>query len=142
MEFTIDDYNYIENNLINSGLLDVDGNGIIDMRDGAMLTQYFTDTLTPQSLLKLIDSNSTRRFVIDIEKYIARYTGDKISDVDPMFFGYQVSSSFDPTGSYLAPYITAIGLYDNNALVGVAKLGKPIKNLIDWPINFIVRFDT
>jgi hypothetical protein len=142
MEFTVDDYNYIKNNLVDTGLLDIDGNGVIDMRDGAMLTQYYTDTLTPQSLLTLIDGKSTRHYVADIEKYISQFTGDNVFNVDPMFFGYQASSSFDPTGSYLAPYVTTIGLYDNNELVGVAKLGRPIKNLIDWPINFIVRFDT
>jgi hypothetical protein len=47
------------------------------------------------------------------------------------------------TGSYLTPFITAIGLYDdNNDLVAVAKLPKPVKSEIDIPLNFIVRFDT
>ena len=52
-------------------------------------------------------------------------------------------SSTDPTGSYLAPYITTIGLYnDENEMVAVAKLPTPIKNLPDYDMNFIVRFDT
>jgi len=52
-------------------------------------------------------------------------------------------SSTDPTGSYLAPYITTIGLYnDQNEMVAVAKLPHPIKNLPDHDMNFIVRFDT
>jgi len=56
---------------------------------------------------------------------------------------YSESGSIDPTGSYLAPYITTIGLYDDNYdMVAVAKLPTPIKNLPDWDINFIVRFDT
>ena len=56
---------------------------------------------------------------------------------------YYESSSVDPTGSYLAPYITTIGLYDkDNNMVAVAKLPKPIKNLPDYDVNFIVRFDT
>lgn len=53
------------------------------------------------------------------------------------------SQSIDMTGSYLTPFITTIGLYDdNNDLVAVAKLPKPVKSEIDIPLNFIVRFDT
>ena len=142
-EFTLTAYNYIQTNLVDTGILDIDGNGVIDIRDGAMLTLWFTDTLTPKALTPLLDANSTRIYVATISTYIGQYTGENEFDVNPMFFGYQASSSFDPSGSYLAPYITSIGLYDaNSTLLAVGKLGKPIKNLIDWPINFIVRFDT
>ena len=59
------------------------------------------------------------------------------------FDDYIVSGSTDQTGSYLTPFITTIGLYDNNNdMVAVAKLPKPIKSLPDYPVNFIVRFDT
>jgi hypothetical protein len=69
------------------------------------------------------------------------------SKIDPTKFGsfddYEYSGSVDPTGSYLAPYITTIGLYDNELnLVAVAKLPKPIKSEPNYPINFIIRFDT
>jgi hypothetical protein len=69
------------------------------------------------------------------------------SSLDPTivsgFGDYDFSSSVDPTGSYLAPYITTIGLYDNELnMVAVAKLPQPIKSLPDYPINFIVRLDT
>ncbi len=69
------------------------------------------------------------------------------SSLNPNKFGsfddYFYSSSVDPTGSYLAPYITTIGLYDDELnMVAVAKLPKPIKSLPDYPVNFIVRFDT
>ncbi len=48
----------------------------------------------------------------------------------------------DQTGSYLRPYITTIGFYDDQyELVMVAKLAKPVKKLPDYPLNFIVRFD-
>jgi len=68
------------------------------------------------------------------------------SSFNPSSFGgfadYDYSSSIDPTGSFLAPYITTIGLYtDNMDLVAVAKLAQPIKSLPDWPINFIIRLD-
>jgi hypothetical protein len=59
------------------------------------------------------------------------------------FGDYEISSSIDQSGSYLAPYITTIGLYDDSmTMVAVAKLGKPIKSLPDFPVNFIVRIDT
>ncbi len=59
------------------------------------------------------------------------------------FEHYSLSSSVDITGSFLAPFITTIGLYDDNCdLVAVAKLPRPIKSENDITINFIVRFDT
>jgi len=69
------------------------------------------------------------------------------SKIDPTKYGgfdeFEELISYDPTGSYLAPYITTIGLYDDNLnMVAVAKLPQPIKSLPDYPVNFIVRFDT
>ena len=69
------------------------------------------------------------------------------STIEPTKFGgfgeYDYSSSVDTTGSYLAPFITTIGLYDSELnMVAVCKLPKPIKSLPDYPLNFIVRFDT
>ena len=70
------------------------------------------------------------------------YTGSYGSSVGTWndYFEY---SSTDVTGSYLAPFITTIGLYDDSGdMVAVAKLPQPIKNLPDYDMNFIVRFDT
>jgi hypothetical protein len=65
------------------------------------------------------------------------------SSIKGGFGDYEISSSIDQTGSYLAPYITTIGLYDDAMdMIAVAKLGKPIKSLPDFPVNFIVRIDT
>ncbi len=59
------------------------------------------------------------------------------------FEHYDLSGSVDSTGSFLAPFITTIGLYDDDMdLVAVAKLPQPIKSEPDMPINFIIRFDT
>ena len=59
------------------------------------------------------------------------------------FDEYEYSSSIDPTGSYLAPYITTIGLYDENYdMVAVAKIPSKPKSTPDYPINFVIRFDT
>jgi len=59
------------------------------------------------------------------------------------FDEYEFSSSIDPTGSYLAPYITTIGLYDENYdMVAVAKIPSKPKSTPDYPMNFVIRFDT
>ena len=59
------------------------------------------------------------------------------------FNEYEASSSLDQTGSFLAPMITTIALYDNELnMVAVAKLPQPIKSTPDYPINFIIRFDS
>jgi hypothetical protein len=59
------------------------------------------------------------------------------------FEHYELSSSMDSTGSFLSPFITTVGLYDDDCqLVAVAKLPQPIKSEPDIPVNFIIRFDT
>jgi hypothetical protein len=74
--------------------------------------------------------------------YTYAYTGS-IGNKKAGFEHWDVSGSIDTTGSFLAPFITTIGLYDDNCdLVAVAKLPQPIKSEPDIPINFIVRFDT
>ena len=64
--------------------------------------------------------------------------------------GYTTTGSFDnttvkdfATGSVFQPYVTTIGLYnDNNELLMVAKLGKPIMLSPDTDMTFIVKYDT
>ncbi len=71
------------------------------------------------------------------------FSGSYDTSISGSWDDYYNSSSVDPTGSYLAPYITTIGLYDDNGdMVAVAKLPKPIKNLPDYDLNFLIRFDT
>ena len=71
-----------------------------------------------------------------------RYSGS-VGNKKAGFEHWDLSGSVDTTGSFLAPFITTIGLYDDNCeLVAVAKLPQPIKSEPDIPINFIVRFDT
>ena len=73
----------------------------------------------------------------------ASITGSYSSSISGSWDDYHTSASIDPTGSYLAPYITTIGLYDKmGEMVAVAKLPKPIKNLPDYDVNFIIRLDT
>jgi hypothetical protein len=70
------------------------------------------------------------------------YTGS-VGTKKAGFEHYDLSGSVDSTGSFLTPFITTIGLYDDNCdLVAIAKLPQPIKSEPDIPVNFIVRFDT
>jgi hypothetical protein len=140
--FTNTAYQFITNNLYNTGLLDVDGDGKINMNDGYILALYVLKRLNPSTLAQYLTIDSTRRYVKDIEDYLNPYCGNNPFRVNPTFLGYQYSSSYDATGSFLSPCVTTIGLYQDNQLVAVGKLGRPIKNLIDWPVNIVVRFDT
>jgi hypothetical protein len=72
-----------------------------------------------------------------------RFTSQVNSNVKAGFEHWDLSGSVDSTGSFLTPFITTIGLYDDNCdLVAVAKLPQPIKSEPDIPVNFIIRFDT
>ena len=64
-----------------------------------------------------------------------------IPSIKSDFLSYQESASLDITGSYLAPYITTIGLYNGSDLVAVAKLSSPIKNTGEYPLNFLIKWD-
>lgn len=154
-------------NLIDSGS-NVAGNifydrGLVvltrDVVSGSVLSQYtlnFRSTKTiyeNEILLTVMESEfnvSQNPTAVD---YDADGTFGKIklhniqSQVNPLVFSgfgeYDYSSSLDTTGSYLAPYITTIALYDDELnMVAVAKLPQPIKSMPDYPLNFIVRFDT
>jgi hypothetical protein len=86
--------------------------------------------------------NTKIKEVLDIKRreYFSGSIDESISGSWDDYFNYL---SIDPTGSYLTTYITTIGLYDESGdMVAVAKLPKPIKNLPDYDVNFIVRFDT
>jgi len=82
---------------------------------------------------------------IKVLNHISRtpfYSGSVSQSISGSWDDYWDSGSTDLTGSYLVPMITTIGLYNNeNEMLAVAKLPKPIQNLPDYPVNFIVRFD-
>jgi hypothetical protein len=152
-------------NLIDSGS-NIKGNifydrGLIviakDIVSGSVLSQFtlnFRSTKTifeNEIFLSVLENEfnvSQNPSAVDYDGTIGRIKLHNIrSTINPLkvggFADYLYSGSVDPTGSYLAPYITTIGLYDNDLnMVAVAKLPQPIKSLPDYPINFIVRFDT
>ena len=152
-------------NLIDSGS-NIKGNifydrGLIvvakDIVSGSVLSQFtlnFRSTKTifeNEIFLSVLENEfnvSQNPTAVDFDGSIGRIKLHNIrSTINPLkvggFADYLYSGSVDPTGSYLAPYITTIGLYDDELnMVAVAKLPQPIKSLPDYPINFIVRFDT
>jgi hypothetical protein len=104
---------------------------VTNRRDKKLSSNQFTTASYYKPGFKLIRDSQ--------HPYVSQLDGVSIGSFDD----YINSGSVDPTGSYLAPYITTIGLYDDGLnMVAVAKLPKPIKSLPDYPINFIVRFDT
>ena len=86
-------------------------------------------------------NSSSIKEVSDISR--REFFSGSIGSVSGSWEDYYTNVSNDPTGSYLTTYITTIGLYDDDDnLLVVAKLPKPIKNLPDYNLNFLVRFDT
>ena len=73
---------------------------------------------------------------------VSGYTSSYDTSITGSWDDYYSNALTDPTGSYLTTFVSTIGLYDdNNNLVAVAKLPKPIKNYPDMDLNFIVRID-
>ena len=113
--------------------------------DGAKKVQITTSRA--ESLRKKPNDLVTTSFYDAGIKNVRNSKYAYVSKLDPNKYGsfddYEYSGSLDPTGSYLAPYITTIGLYDDSlALLAVAKLPQPIKSEPNYPVNFIIRFDT
>lgn len=80
--------------------------------------------------------------VLDISRK-STYSGSYDTSVSGSWNDYFDNKLSDPTGSYISPFISTIGLYDDDGdMIAVAKLPNPIKNLPDYNMNFIVRFDT
>lgn len=90
-----------------------------------------------------VSPDGTRRIkeildITQVEGYTSSFDGETTGSWDD----YYKMTLTDPTGSYLTTFVTTIGLYDdNNNMVAVAKLPKPIKNYPDMDVNFIVRLD-
>jgi len=122
---------------------DVNKDGTVNIQDGYLIWKYFTKQLTYNNYKNYTGPLSKRNNYDDIVNFLNEKTGKFNKPmIKKDFFDYQHSSSYDPTGSYLAPYITQVGLYANADLVAVAKLAHPIKNTGEIPINIIVKWDT
>jgi len=90
-----------------------------------------------------IVSGSQKITVIDRIEQVQYISGSVNPSVSGSWNDYDASASYDPTGSYLAPFISTIGIYDEDGdMIAIAKLPQPIKNLPDYDLNFLVRLDT
>ena len=133
-------YNYIDTTLYSA--LDLNQDNKIDVSDMNILWKYFTYRLTQKNYDSYITSNSDKKYLSDIIDYLNSQTQRGYApSINSNFLDYVTLTKADPTGSYLAPYATSIGLYNGTDLVAIAKLGSPIKITPDFPINFIVKMD-
>ena len=128
---------------LNNLNFDVNNDGKADVLDLSLIWQYWVGNLTISNYKTYINPLSKNKNFDQIINFLNEKTGKFIKkETNKEFFKYAHSSSIDPTGSYLAPYITQVGLYSGTDLVAVAKLGQPIKNTGEYPINIIVKWDT
>lgn len=141
------EYSYYRPRLSNlESQFDFDGDGKITLNDAKILWKFFINRLDIDTYNRLINPFSTRKTLSDAVFYltskISKYsTTNGIPTINPEFANYQESASLDITGSFLAPYITTVGLYSNADLVAVAKLSTPIKNTGEYPLNFLIKWD-
>ena len=125
---------------------DFDGDGKITINDAKILWKHFVKKLDDTSYSRLINPLSTRKNLTDVVAYLTSLTSkyattDGVPTIKDVFSEYNYSSSMDVTGSYLAPYVTTVGLYSGADLVAVAKLSSPIKNTGEYPLNFLIKWD-
>ena len=122
---------------------DVNGDGTTNYQDATTIWKYFIQDFTINNYQNYLNPRSRRNNYDDMVSFLNDKTGKSNEKlVKQEFFGYNYSSSLDPTGSYLAPYITTVGLYSGAELVAIAKLAQPIKNTGEIPINIVVKWDT
>lgn len=129
--------------LYQAGLLDINNDGKTDALDARLLVRYFLG-ITGKKLFENVVATTHRNFdsykiINSLNENTGKKHGTEILDE---FNNYKENDTNDKLGSYLAPYATTIGLYSGLDLVMIAKLGKPIKILPNYPINFLVKYDT
>jgi hypothetical protein len=126
--------------------------GLIVLQDQATLYQNLDSASISFQNEHIIYENEVRCIVkesdynLSYNPTLLKYGGQYITSGSS---GYTLTGSLDSTvkdfatGSAFQPYVTTIGLYnDDNELLMVAKLGKPIMLSPDTDMTFIVKYDT
>ena len=122
--------------------LDLNQDNRIDIRDVNIMWKYFSNRLTQENYATFITPACNRRLFSDVMDYLNGLSRKfALPTIQAQFMDYERLSTFDKTGSYLAPMATTIGLYNGLSLVAVAKLGTPIKITPELPINIIIKMD-
>ncbi len=133
-------YSFINNNIF--GDLDFNDDNKVNTNDMNILWKYFIYRLTQKNYGMWITPNSQNKFLANIINYLNGKTlRGQPPTINPTFLQSNLLSQMDPTGSYLYPAVTTVGLYNGCDLVAIAKLGSPIKITPNFPINFIVKMD-
>jgi hypothetical protein len=132
------------NILDNLGIQEFDFNqdSKVDLNDLKIFWKYCSNRLNQTNYKSYITPNSKRKLFSDIIDYLSVKTRkNTVLSIKPEFLTADELSKNDITGSYIKPYITTVGLYNGLDLVAVAKLGSPIKNCGDFPLNIVVKID-
>jgi len=133
-------YSDINNTLYND--LDFNDDNKINNNDMNILWKYFIYGLTQKNYETWITPSSKKKYLSDILDYMNQKSMRGYAPtIKQNFLEYAYLSKLDPTGSYLAPTVTSVGLYSGCDLVAIAKLGSPIKITPDFPINFVIKMD-
>ena len=123
-------------------VLDLNDDNKIDIRDMKILWKYFSNRLTQENYSTYITPACKRKDFGDIIEYMDSISNRTVSPkIKSQFFDYENLAENDKTGSFLAPFVTTIGLYSGLDLIGISKLGTPIKIIQEIPINFVVKMD-
>ena len=126
--------------------LDIDGDGVVSANDAKLLARYFVGrkgNALVDGLINPLDTSITRPKPYEIIQYLDIKTGkDRGRRIMDGFLEYDNNDRDDRVGSYLAPYATTIGLYDGPDLVMTAKLGSPVKIVPNYPVNFLIKYDS
>ena len=89
--------------------------------------------------------------LIDIELQAANFFTafeEATNEYGKQLYDFQIINNFqtlegNATGSNFKPYITTIGLYDDNAnLLLVGKLAQPVRASSETDTTFVIRYDT
>lgn len=129
-------------NDIGTSQFDFNQDNKVDLNDMYILWKYYNNRLNQTNYDSYITPNCKRKLFSDITDHLNLVTKKNSTPlIKPEFLTYDDQSSLDRTGSYLAPYVTTIGLYNGLDLVAVAKLGTPIKLTRQLPVNFLIKMD-
>lgn len=123
-------------------ILDLNEDNRIDIRDMNIMWKYFANRLNQENYASYITPACHRKLFNDIMDYMETLSRKNSNPkINTQFLDYENSVAFDNTGSFLAPMVTTIGLYSGLDLVGVSKLGTPLRITPELPISFIIKMD-
>ena len=142
------------NGNLTSGSIDFQGNYIPSTtKYGDVIYEHGIITLTSASTLllnELITGSASLAFVSNITLYESQYKCT-IRENEFNFTQNPTAISGSPgdgilydfiTGSYFAPYVTTIGLYNNNYdLIAVAKLAQPLPTSAVTDTTILINLD-